>query len=54
MTRLTQLDPLTLELVAADQLAEGGGQEEEEGRRQDRVLCLPRLPHRAHGKNFLL
>ena len=53
MTRLTQLDPPNLELVAADELAEGGGQEEEEGRRQDRVLCLPRLPRRADGELML-
>ena len=30
----------------ADNDTEGGGQEEEEGRRQDRLLCLSRLSHR--------
>ena len=30
----------------ADNDTEGGGQEKEEGRRQDRLLCLSRLSHR--------
>ena len=30
----------------ADNDTQGGGQEEEEGRRQDRLLCLSRLSHR--------
>ena len=35
--------------LAADHGAQGG-RKEEEGWRQDRLLCLPRLPGRADGK----
>ena len=38
---------------AANDFAEGGRQEEEEGRRQDGVLRLSCLPRRAHGRNTL-
>ena len=35
--------------LSADHLAQGGRKEEEEGWRQDCLLCLPRLPGRADG-----
>ena len=35
-----------INFLSANHLAQGGRQEEEEGRRKDRILCLPCLPGR--------
>ena len=55
VTRLACVLQISISIMVslpANHGAQGGRKEEEEGWRQDRLLCLPRLPGRADGKSI--